>query len=382
MNMQVQEFTSALDADRKRYKAHSYSSAELIAEAARRSGQSAFALGREAMRHSRSLRKVQMADYVRHQLWDKDMHGPDGADRFVGAEMHWPVVNTVNKLDWFQVAEDKLVMSTLVQAAGLPQPQTLATLSKGPRRHPGVTTIANADALREAVTAHPDGSLFLKTVGGMVGAGALVIEAADNDGLRATGLPEMGYGDFLDKVIGKTPYLLQVRFDNHPVLAPYLTGLATVRFTNLMRPDGAFVPCVAMKLPSNGNVTCAFWREGNLVAEVSPDSGKIIRLAQSDGPVTVAIDDHPDLPGLFGLQLPHWKEACALNASAAEVFAPIAYNSTDISLTPDGPVVVEVNYGGSLDVQQNATGRGLLTDEVHDWMLAHGLDLRGKSRRR
>ena len=36
----------------------------------------------------------------------------------------------------------------------------------------------------------------------------------------------------------------------------------------------------------------------------------------------------------------------------------------DIAITPAGPMLIEINTGGSFTLPQFATGRGFLTDEV------------------
>lgn len=383
MNIQVAQSATQFEKDDRLFdETHTRSQTELLAVAAKRSGQSTFALGRDFLRHSRTGRLVEMADYVRHSLWDTARHGADGALRFVGAKAHWPIVNTVNDERWFNVAEDKLVMSAMVDAAGLPQPETLATIDRTARRHGELGKIATATELRDLATSHPGGSLFLKTVGGMVGQGAMVVEAADAETITATGNEPMAYDAFLDKVIGPRSYLVQKRMENHPDIAPFLSGIATIRFPNFMRDDGPLIPCVAMKLPSSGNVTCAYWRPGNLAAEIDAETGLIVRLAHRDGPFSDEIPDHPERPGLVGLKLPFWNEARALNDAVARLFAPISYNSTDIALTPDGPVLVEANYGGSFDILQNATGRGLLTDAMKTWFLERGVDFDGSKKKK
>lgn len=85
--------------------------------------------------------------------------------------------------------------------------------------------------------------------------------------------------------------------------------------------------------------------------------------------------DHPEAPGLMGLELPFWPELCALNEKAAALYAPIRYQSSDIAITADGPVIVELNYGGGFDLPQYASGRGMLTPEVLAFFGSHGIDL-------
>ena len=76
------------------------------------------------------------------------------------------------------------------------------------------------------------------------------------------------------------------------------------------------------------------------------------------------LEDHPSVEGLMGLKLPHWNALLDMNERAAQLYAPLRYQSTDIAITQDGPVLVELNYGGGFDLPQNATSRGMLTPRV------------------
>jgi len=373
--MNIQSEMSAAEQDNAAYDSeHTHSHQELLTFAARRSGLSPLALGRDFLRHSNSGRGIEMADYVRHELWDRERHGADGAERFVGAKSVWPAANTVNPFRWWAAAEDKYVMTLMLAAEGLPQPETVAVASAegAARRFPGIPHISTPEALREVVLAHPAGSLFTKTLDGMIGNGAMVIEAADSDSITCTGIGPKTYAEFLSKVLDGQAYLIQRRLDNHPSLAPYCTGLATVRLPNFIRGGEVYSPMAALKVPSGGNVACAYWRPGNIACGINPETGTITRVAGREGPVSVEMEDHPAAPGLKGLTLPFWDQVREINERAARVFGAIPYQSTDIAITPAGPVLVELNYAGSFDILQNGTGKGLLSPEVRAFFAARG----------
>jgi hypothetical protein len=93
------------------------------------------------------------------------------------------------------------------------------------------------------------------------------------------------------------------------------------------------------------------------------------------GPEIVFLEDHPTVKGFMGKQLPHWDALRDLNERAARLFAPIRYQSTDIAITQDGPVIVELNYGGGFGLTQNAPGRGLLSPAMADFFAECGVRL-------
>ena len=67
-----------------------------------------------------------------------------------------------------------------------------------------------------------------------------------------------------------------------------------------------------------------------------------------------------------------WHRVLALAEKAACVFEPARYQSMDIAVGSDGPILVEVNTGGAFDLPQLASGLGFLTDEVIAFFLDCG----------
>ena len=353
----------------------------LIARAAKLSGMSPVAVGRDFMRHARSGRGIEIGDYLRYQLWDRALHPGDAADRFVGARSVWPVAHSVNRQSWWSAAEDKFAMSRIVAADGLPQPRTLAVIDTVSARSYGdLPRIETGRALRDLLLAHPQGGVFAKTLDGMVGAGALAFGPADDHGVEIAGYGKLAWDRVIPKVMGDGAYMIQERLRNHPDLAPFCTGLTTIRLPAFVAGRSVEVPMGVMKLATGGNEACAFWRPGNLVCGLDVDTGEVTRVAGRDGPVVRALPDHPERPGLIGMTLPFWREVRNLHERAVRLFGAIAYQSTDIALTPEGPVLVELNYAGSFDVLQNGTGQGLLQPEVRDFFARHGVDFAPRRR--
>jgi hypothetical protein len=264
----------------------------------------------------------------------------------------------------------------------LPQPDTLAVIDTcSARRYPGVERLSTPGDLREFVLSQPQGSLFAKTLGGMVGQGAMVIEAADDDTITGSGLGRVSYESFLSDVLEHRTYMLQRRLESHPDLAPYCSGIATIRLPAFIREGEVLAPMASLKVPSGDNIACAFWRPENIACGIDPDTGEITRVAGHDGPMTVGLPDHPARPGLKGLRLPYWTEVRDIHERAVRLFGDVPYQSTDIALTPEGPTLVEINYAGSFDILQNGTGMGLLQPEIRSFFAEHGVRWTARRRR-
>jgi hypothetical protein len=72
-------------------------------------------------------------------------------------------------------------------------------------------------------------------------------------------------------------------------------------------------------------------------------------------------DRHPDTgEALVGAPIPHWAEARRICLAAAANLPGLRTQSWDVAIDRLGPVLVEVNYGGDLNLPQIAHGSGLL----------------------
>lgn len=345
---------------------------ELLVYAAKSSGQSPLAIQRDFQRVNASESKINFVEYVRFGMHRLERFTLEERETFISNDLHWPITHTCNDSGWTKAAEDKAVADMMMRSAGVRVPETIAVIDTSSRLYPGLEKIATPDALRAVLTAHSDTRIFGKIVGGMVSFGAFRVEEADDTGLRIAGHEAtLDYATFMTDFVGDNPYILQRELKNHATLDGYAGALATVRMVNLVSEAGVDTPAAVIKMPQGDNIADAFWRPGNLACDIDVATGRIQSVAMR-GIETAYLDDHPEKAGLMGLQLPDWQDLLALNARAANVYAPIRYQSTDIALTQDGPVIVELNYGGGFDLPQYASGRGLLTPSVRAFFESHG----------
>ncbi len=366
---------SMAETDQSAYlQARDSSPKELLAYAARKTGQSAFKIQKEFMAMARPPSRLNMVEYIRNGLYDTTRHSTEERSRFISNDLHWPITHACNNQAWAGTAEDKLVAATLLQTGEVTVPDSIAILGKTARLFPGLEVIHSEKALRRLLAQYKGESLFCKIIDGMVSFGAFRIDGWDDSHVTCVGHPPMSYAEFLSEFVADNAYVVQRRLDNHADLAPYTSALATVRMVNMVRADDVFCPMAVIKLPQGDNIADAFWRPGNLACDIDPETGRVQTVALR-GVETEFLKDHPSVEGLMGLQLPFWSELRALNERAARIFAPIRYQSTDIAITPDGPVVVELNYGGGFDLPQYASGRGMMTPEVCAFFQSCGVDL-------
>ena len=91
------------------------------------------------------------------------------------------------------------------------------------------------------------------------------------------------------------------------------------------------------------------------------DTGRIERAVSGWAEALTVIDAHPDTGArLVGTSIRRWRDVVGLVSTAAALLPGIGTQSWDIAVTDHGPVILEVNFGGDLNLSQIASGRGAL----------------------
>ena len=355
----------AVTRDRQDFYDVKVSNVEYMRHAVANSGRAPMTLAREYLRLSRGRGRLPFSEYVQYGVYDAERHSPEDQSRFVSNRLHWPITRICCDMTFQAATEDKWLCSHTLAGSGIRFPRTLAVIDRGDRSYPGTRKISTVDELRDFANSRDALPFFAKENRGICSWGAMVALEADNERIRIDNEGWIGYETFLDRMVADTPYLLQKRERNHAFLARYCDALATVRICILLVGDSVRVPFACLKLPARGTVADSFWRPGNLACDVDPETGEILTIRSKDALGTTDYSEHPGNPEpILGERIPMWTRVLELAERAAWVFEPARYQSMDIAIGDDGPILVEVNTGGGFDLPQLASGRGFLTDEV------------------
>jgi len=346
---------------------------ELLAHARRKSGRKPLSIGLEVRRLNKSPGTITITEYVRYGLYDDERFSKKDKLNFIGEAIHWPVTSEVCDRTWDAATEDKWLAGSILQSAGVEVPETVAVIDRSARVYGAAPRLGNAEAVRDFLC-EAELPLFCKVLRGVASFGAFRIEGADETRVFLSGHAPMTYEDFLDNNVGEHPYILQRLVRNHAFLDVLSTGTSTIRMCTFARDDGIFVPFVVLKLVSGDNVADNFWRPGNIICDIDPATGTIRSVVTQSGIDLVRHDRHPETGAeMIGKTLPMWTEVLEATKKAGLAFAPVRYQSLDIALTNNGPVVVEINSGGAWDLPQMASDKGFLTDEVRETFRSFGV---------
>lgn len=271
------------------------------------------------------------------------------------------------------VAHDKLTCYGVLQSLGYPVPRTRAVYRRG-ADFPGMVSIGDRDALAQALRGGLEMPYFGKPVRGIRSAGVLSVDAydADADELRLVHGHSVGVDDLVEALgeYAEDGYLFQERIRQHAEISAICgEAIGTVRVIVLLTLDGPELYRGLWKVPVGSNVADNFWRDGNLLAALDLQSGRVTRAVQGVGPDMCKIERHPTTgKSLTGITLPAWSSVRDVVLSASKVFPDLRMQAWDVAISTDGPVLVEVNVGGDYNLPQLATGQGMLTERFVEFL--------------
>ena len=309
--------------------------------------------------------KLSAGEYFYYKLYAGNVT-EESALRFVGkaaqTKMHRACCDPI----WFAAALDKLLFLQTMRGAGVPVPETLAVFDPhGHRSHE--RSIQSPQAMKVFLDNPENYPLFAKPIDGMYSVGAIAMTDVDSGTVHVRGAGNVASRDIVDFMgeMSDAGYLIQRTMRPNPRLVEAFGGtLASVRFLVLLGDEGPRIESAVIKIPCSANIADNFWRTGNMLGAVEIDNGQISRVVTGTGANLARIDVHPETGvDMTGLELPDWSAATSLCLRAAGALPGLTTQSWDIALTAKGPVAMEVNWGGDLNLHQLAHGRGALTPE-------------------
>lgn len=365
-----------------------------------RTGKSIAAQAREIRELHRGPGRVRAFDYYAYGLYDDRVYSPAARADFVGwtYEECLSRLWSVNDPAWSGLCDDKLISYALFRGLGLPFPEVLAVFSPAGRRFGSVPSLRTdaelADFLRDGMR-YP---FFGKPASDAFGRGASSVRSldADRDLLLLADGREIGVDEYVRTVPGvhhagrkkdakgqAGGYLFQQLIVQHPTIHRVSGGrVSSLRMVVLLGADGPQLFRVTWKLPVGANITDhAIGTSGNLKCAVDPGTGRVEQVLRGRGPGGTPVygigfhgtpvESHPDTSErIAGLQLPYWDRTVKLCLDAASSLPGLRYQSWDLVMGVDGPMVLELNAQGG--IAQMPGGPGLNDTEFRRFMAECG----------
>jgi len=363
----------------------------------------------EYFRITRGPGRLDLKDYYLYKLYDDARYSFAQKQEFVSERFYFEIVEKCCDPRWWILADDKFWSYTVLRANGFPVPETQAVYCPGPRVFDGAATPDGCVAAAPSRAATPDGyvaaapsraatltnsqqlarffegpamfPVYAKPVNGIGSFGNFLIEKYEDSTLHLHDGSRMPLAQFVNEIDTTNGQLLQSTLTSHPELADVCGRVSTVRVILIFRNGEPRILHTVWKVPAARNMADNFWRDGNRLAAIDSDTGVVLRVVGHEEGVPQELDSHtPAAAELLGRTLPDWEAVIDVCTRGARLFSPLKFQSWDIALTDDGPVVVEFNPGSAFNLSQLATGRGFLTDEFLEFLGECGCRLKKRAK--
>lgn len=286
----------------------------------------------------RSLEEI--IDYVPQYYLDH-VHSPQKNDR-------------VYKLN----LENKIMLDKLLAGRSIPRPRTVITVEGGEILDERGNRI-DAKGLPDVLVAC-NGALFVKPADGRGGTGIEVFEQT-GCGVFKNKLERRFDYDYLADIGKKNDYIIQEGIEQIDELSnvfPY--SINTIRIASVVE-NGKVRPIAAILRIGRGANRVDNSAQGGISVEVSIDTWSLMTRGHSEHPVA-SYEIHPDTKASFGFQLPMKQQVLDLINKAALIIPKCHILGWDIALTPQGPVIIEINPGFGINHVQITCQRGVRKD--------------------
>jgi hypothetical protein len=276
------------------------------------------------------------------------------------------VVDSCVPRDWWASVEDKLLLYGYLKGLGFPIPRMYAVYHPY-RTFDRVPALRELAALREYLARSRDFPLFSKP--NARGKGEAAMGIAQFDSARETVSLINGrvialsqYQAIVERY-RNDGYLLQEMLEPSSFIEEVCgRRISTVRAVVVIDEEGPELIAAAWRIPAGDNMVDNFSQAGNLLGGVDIQSGVVNRVCRGFGLDQVIVEQHPDSGYPFkNIQLPDWKRVRELCLEVAATLPGVRIQAWDIAMCKTGPIILEANIAGDIDVPQVANAAGLLT---------------------
>ena len=314
-------------------------------------------------------------EYFWYRLWEPQLTRGEKR-RFIGKQAQQPMHIACNNTGWYATAADKLLFHTLMTGAGLPTPELLA-ITHPARRVSRVQVLAGQDAIAAFLRSPTHYPIFAKPIDGKYSLAVVNADRYDaaTDQVLLRGDAPVSAADLAESLAEREAgFLLQRRLEPAPEIAELFgSRLWSVRVLLLVTPAGPLIHSAVAKIPTGQNPADNFWRAGNMLGAIDKETGLVSRVVQGTGAEMVVNPAHPDTGlSIVGQRIPGWASLMTMAEEASRLLPGLRTQSWDIALSAAGPVPLEVNFGGDLNLAQLAYGAGVLDDRYEGHLRSCG----------
>jgi len=324
-------------------------------------------------------------DYYLYQLYDDSLHSKAEKRKFIGNNRYWTTTLRVCDWRWCALTDDKLVTATILKSNHIAFPDIRAVYHRQ-RGFPGAVALNTPDALLDYLTRSAVYPLFGKPASGFESQGVVLLQRYERESgeLVLHNNVRVPVQEFVDSVeqLAYQPlprfhrfrsqlgYLFQEVITQHPEIVEVAGPIvASVRLYVIIDDSESRIMAVTWKIPGPGSFADNFVHEGNMMAAVDIETGRVTRVVRGAG-ISLEETDHNPYTNqkLIGFRVPHFEKLKQVVLQGATLIPGIRIQGWDVAIGPDGPVVIEINNGSGYTAPQLTTGRGFLSPEFRRFL--------------
>lgn len=226
--------------------------------------------------------------------------------------------------------------------------------------------------------------LVIKPTSSGCSKGLMVCRNIGNDTIHVYGDQDYStkeiYNILINSNYNKTPYksdsyIIEKKVNQHKFLDNYSKSSAqSFRIITFLTSSGDVeIASTTLKIARTGNYVDNF-TVNKLCSAVNEDGilGKAFEFGDLDIGDYVTWKKHPDTGyPIEGEKVPFFDESIALAKKAQSIIPFLRYIGWDITITDNGPVIFEGNYGFLIDLFQTVLGRGFLNNPFGSEVIKH-----------
>ncbi len=284
-------------------------------------------------------------------FWRKEIPWRDKRDHLSCKEF-LRRLKTLNPPEYRKISQHKVVEKSLLTLFKLPTATFLGHIQSEVGRTCAGTPLRTARDLEQFLKSRPEARICFKEIEGWGGRGFKAVEVMHEGPprltlrplLTETGLDCARYCAEHLQIDSGRGWMIESYLEQHPVLkAINPTSLNTIKIWILRQPGqepailGAFLR-VGRANSLVDNVT-----SGGFGVGINISTG-VLSTAVKIKPSRETFSRHPDHGAqIENVCLPFWEEVRVLAATALLTFPEMGFSGLDIGITPEGPVIVELN---------------------------------------
>lgn len=246
-------------------------------------------------------------------------------------------------LEYAMLLENKIIFNDFLTYNGIPVPKVLFSYKNGRFFKKGGAEISD-DAVNALLSNSTSNRLFSKTATGCCGEGVTVFTKRNNHYYALSGAQVDAA--YIRESSGKEDHHFEVQLEQAPILSQFCSDtINTIRVVT-MNESGyeSKIVGASIRFGRMGGFVDNL-AQGGVSVNLNIETGELYEYGMREYDLTKYYV-HPDTKVQFAhVKIPQWPAIKELIDHVSSLLPPFKEIGWDIALTPDGPVIVELNTG-------------------------------------